>query len=296
LSVPQLDKPTVYNGAKGTLLTPALSKVGKEPSDVAEWLNILAPESVHKAHRESIDAGSQVIQTNSFNGNRLRLAKYGLADKVHEVNVQAARIARQAAGSAVSVAGSLGPSGKLLVAGEVTVPELKEAFAEQARALDEGGADFLHVETMADLNEAVAAVEGIRSVSQLPIALTLSFDTGNPQTGLRTMMGVTAEQLIEKSNELGLFAVGLNCGRGFEGYQVVVEKLIAASPKAPLVAKVNAGVPRLEGGQTTYDATPELMAEYATWCAQKRVKLIGVCCGGTPRHIEAIANALAKAQ
>jgi len=295
LRIPPLDRPTVYDGSKGIFLSPTLSKAGKAPSDITEWLNLLAPEAVLRCHREYIDAGSQVIQTNSFNGNRLRLAKYGLADKVREVNARAAQIARQAAGNAVAVAGSLGPSGKLLITEEVTVAEIREAFAEQARALEEGGVDLFHIETMSDLDEALAAVEGVRSVSQLPIALTLSFDTGNPQAGLRTMMGVSPAQLVAKGDELGLFAVGDNCGRGFEGYQAVVEGLLAASPRAALIMKVNAGAPRVEGGETTYDATPEQVAEYALWCAQRGVKLIGLCCGGTPRHIEAIANALARA-
>ena len=295
MSIPPLDRPTVYDGSKGIFLSPTLSKVGKAPSDVSEWLNLLAPDIVLRCHREYIDAGAQVIQTNSFNGNRLRLAKYGLGDKVREVNVRAAQIAGQAAGNAIPVAGSLGPSGKLLITEEVTVAEIREAFAEQARALEEGGVDLFHIETMADIDEAVAAVEGVRSVSQLPIALTLSFDTGNPQAGLRTMMGVSPAQLVAKGDELGLFAVGDNCGRGFEGYQAVVEGLLAASPRAALIMKVNAGAPRVEGGETTYDATPEQVAEYALWCAQRGMKLIGLCCGGTPRHIEAIANALTKA-
>jgi 5-methyltetrahydrofolate--homocysteine methyltransferase len=286
----------VYNGSKGVLLSSALSKVGKAPSDVSEWLNLLAPEIVLRCHREYIDAGAQVIQTNSFNGNRLRLAKYGLGDKVREVNVRAAQIAGQAAGNAIPVVGSLGPSGKLLITEEVTVAEIREAFAEQAQALEKGGVDLFHIETMSDLDEALAAVEGVRSVSQLPIALTLSFDTGDPQAGLRTMMGVSPAQLVAKGDGLGLFAVGDNCGRGFEGYQAVVEGLLAASPRAALIMKVNAGMPRVEGGETTYDATPEQVAEYALWCAQRGVKLIGLCCGGTPRHIEAIANTLAKAR
>lgn len=295
MRIPPLDKPVVYDGSKGVLLSSALSSVGKARSDITEWLNLLAPEIVLRCHRDYIDAGSRVIQTNSFNGNRHRLVKYGLADRVREVNLRAAQIAREAAGDAVPVAGSLGPSGKLLITEEVTAAEIREAFAEQARALEEGGVDLFHIETMADMDEAVAAVEGVRSVSQLPIALTLSFDTGDPQAGLRTMMGVSPAQLVEKGDELGLFAVGDNCARGFEGYQAVVEGLIAASPRAAVIMKVNAGAPRLEGGETTYDATPEQAAEYALWCAQRGVKLIGLCCGGTPRHIEAMANALAGA-
>ncbi len=294
MSLPQLDKPTVYDGSKGTLLGPSLSKVGKEPSDLAEWLNLLAPEIVRECHRANIDAGSEVIQTNTFNGNGLRLARYGLADRVREVNLSAARIARQAAGGDIAVAGSMGPSGKLLVMDEVSVRDISRAFAEQAGALEEGGVDFLHIETMADMDEAVAAVEGVRSASRLHIALTMSFDTGDLETGLRTMMGVAPAQLAQKGDELELFAVGANCGRGLNGYQTVIEQFMAASPRAAVIAKVNAGVPRMEAGQTAYDGTPERAAEYALWCADRGVALIGFCCGGGPEHVAAMASALAR--
>ncbi len=120
MAVPMFERPTVYDGSKGTYLAPEMAKAGKEPSDISEWLNLLAPETVARCHREYIAAGSQVIETNTFNGNRFRLAKYGLGDRVHEVNFAAANIARETAGSNVSVAGKLGPSGKLLVTGEVT--------------------------------------------------------------------------------------------------------------------------------------------------------------------------------
>ena len=294
MAVPKFDHPTVYDGSKGTYLAPELTKIGKDPSDLVEWLNLLAPDAVARCHRAYIDTGSEVIETNTFNGNRFRLAKYGLADKVREVNLTAARIAREVAGADVSVAGVIGPSGKMLIMGEVTPEELREAFAEQAKALEEGGADFLHLETMADINEAVAAVEGARSVVKLPIAVTLTFDTGKPEAGLRTMMGVTPAQLVAKGDEMGLLAVGSNCGLGLVGYQTLFQQFIDAKPRAAVIAKVNAGVPTFSEGMTVYEGTPEGMAEYAVWVAGIGVKLIGTCCGGGPEHIEAIANALAK--
>ncbi|MGD0116135.1 MAG: homocysteine S-methyltransferase family protein [Dehalococcoidia bacterium] len=292
--MPSLDHPTVYDGSKGTYLAPELLKAGKAASDVTEWLNLLAPEAVAACHRDYVSAGSEVIETNSFNGNRFRLMKYGLGDRVREVNFAAANVAREAAGPGVSVAGTIGPSGKLLVIGEVTAEELRDAFAEQAKALAEGGVDFFHIETMADLDEAVAAVEGVRRVSNLPVALTMSFDTGKPEAGLRTMMGVTVTQLVGRARDLELFAVGANCGRGLEGYQTLFQQFVDASPPMPLIAKLNAGIPITMGGETTYDCTPEKMAEYADWVAGIGVKLIGVCCGGTPRHIKAIARALSR--
>jgi 5-methyltetrahydrofolate--homocysteine methyltransferase len=294
LSVPAFDHPTVYDGSKGTYLAPELLKAGKEASDVTEWLNLLAPEAVAACHCDYVNAGSEVIETNSFNGNHFRLMKYGLGDRVREVNFSAANIAREAAGTGVSIAGTIGPSGKLLVMGEVTAEELRDAFAEQAKALAEGGVDFFHVETMADLDEAVAAVEGARSVSDLPVAVTMSFDTGKPEAGLRTMMGVTAAQLVARGREMGLLAVGANCGRGLDGYQTLLGQFMDAGPASPVIAKLNAGIPVFAGGETVYDGTLEKMAEYAEWVAGIGVKLIGVCCGGTPRHIEAIARALSR--
>lgn len=294
MAVPKFDRPMVYDGSKGTYLAPEMVKAGKEASDISEWLNLLAPEAVARCHRDYINAGSQVIETNTFNGNRFRLAKYGLADKVHEVNLTAARIARGEAGATVSVAGKLGPSGKMLVMGEVTADELRDAFAEQAKALDEGGVDFFQVETMADLDEVAASIDGARSVSQLPIAVTMSFDTGKAESGLRTMMGVTPAQLVAKGDELGLLAVGANCGLGLTGYQTLFQQFIDAGPKMPVIAKVNAGIPVSDGKSVVYDGTPEKMADYAVWVAGIGVRLIGVCCGSGPEHIEAIANALAR--
>ncbi len=283
--------PLVYDGSKGVYLSERLASVGRSPGDASEWLNLLSPKVVRQMHREYIDAGAQMIQTNTFNGNRLRLEAYGLGDRVHEVNVAAARIAREAAGDDVWVAGVVGPSGKLLAMGEVNERALVGAFAEQAAALAEGGVDLFHVETMSDLTEARAAVEGVRRVADLPLLLTMSFDTGKPEA-LRTMMGVTPAQLVDAAREMELFGLGANCGRGLEGYQELVRAL--AQPQGALVAKLNAGIPRMEGSQVVYDGTPERMAAYALWCVENGVSIVGGCCGSTPRHIEAMARAIAR--
>jgi len=288
-------RPALYDGAKGVFLSPRLPDVGKTPSDLTEWLNLLAPETVRQAHRDYIEAGSQIIQTNSFNGNRFRLEPHGLVSRMEELNLLAAQVARQAAGDSVLVAGVLGPSGKLLPMGEVSREALVEAFADQARALAEGGVDFFHVETMSDLEEAIAAVEGISRVSGLPLALTMSFDSGKVESGLRTMMGISARQLAEKASELGLFSVGANCGRGLEGYQTVIRQLVQAAGEAVIIAKLNTGTPEMRGGQVDYGGSPEEMAGYALWCAHQGVGIIGGCCGTTPTHIEAMAKALAQA-
>ena len=294
-------RPALYDGAKGVFLSPRLADVGKTASDPTEWLNLLAPNTVLDAHRRYVEAGSEMIQTNSFNGNRLRLELHGLASRVEELNLLAAQIAREAAGDSVLVAGVLGPSGKLLLTDSVSRQALVEAFAEQAGALEQGGVDFFHIETMFDMEEAMAAVEGVTGVSSLPVALTMSFDSGKAEAGLRTMMGVSARQLAGKADELGLFAVGANCGRGLEGYQPVIRELVQA-PSTPLtagagravvIAKLNTGIPQIHGGEVDYGGSPEEMGRYAAWCASQGVGIIGGCCGTTPAHIEAMARALA---
>jgi len=287
-------RPALYDGAKGVFLSPRLPDVGRKPSDLTEWLNLLAPATVRQAHRDYIDVGSDIIQTNSFNGNRFRLEPHGLASRTDELNLLAAQIAREAAGEDILVAGVLGPSGKLLALGEVSREALVEAFGQQAQALAEGGVDFFHVETMSDLEEAVAAVEGIRSVSSLPVALTMSFDSGKAEAGFRTMMGVSARQLADKARELGLFGAGANCGRGLEGYQTVIRQLVETAGQALVIAKLNTGVPQMRGGVVEYGGSPEEMAEYALWCARQGVGVIGGCCGSMPAHIGAMAGALAR--
>jgi 5-methyltetrahydrofolate--homocysteine methyltransferase len=293
LSRERFRRPVLYDGSKGVYLAARLAGVGRSPGDASEWLNLLSPEAVRQVHREYVDAGSQIIQTNTFNGNRLRLEVYGLGGRVREVNLAAAQVAREAAGHDALVAGDIGPSGKLLAMGEVDERALVDAFAEQAAALAEGGVDLFHVETMSDLAEARAAVEGVRRASNRPLLLTMSFDTGKPEA-LRTMMGVTPAQLAEAAREMGVFGVGANCGRGLEGYREVMRALAGARPEAVLVAKLNAGIPRMEAGQVVYDGTPERMADYALWCAENGVGIIGGCCGSTPRHIEAMARALER--
>ena len=287
-------RPTVYDGSKGVYLSPSLAEVGKRPSDLTEWLNLLAPDVVRRMHQEYVAAGSQIIQTNSFNGNRFRLKAHDLDSRVEEVNVLAAQIAREATKDEVLVAGVIGPSGKLPVLEGVAKEELAAAFAEQARALDRGGVDFFHIETMSDLEEAAAAVEGVRSVSGLAVALTMSFDAGNAERGLRTMMGVSPKMLVKKANELGLFAVGANCGLGLKGYQPLMSELIESAPKGLVIAKLNAGTPRIEGGRAVYEASPASIADYGAWCARNGVRIVGACCGSTPEHIKAIATALTR--
>jgi 5-methyltetrahydrofolate--homocysteine methyltransferase len=277
----------LLDGAMGTMLMSS----GLESGDSPELWNVIHPEQVRAVHRAYILAGSRMILTNSFGGTRLRLKRHGLQDRVAELNRAAASNARteaDAASHTVLVAGSMGPSGELLKPlGPLSYEEAVAAFAEQAAALAEGGVDILWVETMSDLNEVKAAVEGARQSAGLPLAATLSFDTKG-----RTMMGTTPAKAADALGKLDLMLIGANCGTGPEEMETIVQAMRQANPAAMLIAKANAGLPKLVGGQVVYDGSPQRMAEYAVRMRELGASLVGACCGSTPEHIRAMAEAL----
>lgn len=281
-------QPILLDGAMGTMLMDAGLVQGDPPE---EW-NVTHPDRIRAIHRGYIQAGSRVILTNSFGGTRFRLEMHNLQDRVVELNKAAALNARaevEAAPAMVIVAGSMGPSGQLFEPmGTLTFEEAKAAFAEQARGLAEGGVDVFWVETMSDLDEVRAAVEGARSVSDLPIITTMSFDTHG-----HTMMGVSPVKALETLSVLDVFAIGANCGTGSDELEVAIKTMREANPDVILVAKANAGIPQVvRGGEIVYNGTPEVMAQYARNVRDMGVSLIGGCCGSTPAHIRAMAEAL----
>jgi 5-methyltetrahydrofolate--homocysteine methyltransferase len=285
--------PILLDGAMGTMLMSA----GLNPGDSPELWNVERPYDVARVHRLYIQAGSQLILTNSFGGSRVRLERNGLAGRAFELNRAAAELASQEAvqaDHAVLVAGSMGPTGELLQPyGPLTLEQAENAFAEQAAGLIAGGADLLWIETMSDLNEVQAAIAGARRAiaeagREIPIVATMTFDARG-----RTMMGVRPEQAVQALAALDLLAVGANCGTGPAEVALVIDKMKAAAPEAVLVVKANAGLPRQHGGQVVYDGTPEVMAQYALDMRTRGAKLIGACCGSTPEHIQAMAEALA---
>jgi len=272
------------DGAMGTMLQAA----GLEKRHAPEEWNLTHPEKVLAVHCGYIDAGSEMILTNSFGANRFRLAKYGLEEKVYELNHRAAELAREA-GDAL-VAGSMGPTGEFFPPlGTLTFQEAREAFADQAEGLAHGGADLLLIETMADLKEVEAAINGARESTDLPLVCTMTFDTK-----LHTVMGVSPKKAAETLNSWGVEAIGANCGTGPQEVEKVMEEMKETCREAVLVAQPNAGLPRLIQGRTQYDATPEVMAHYALRYAELGVRIIGACCGSTPQHIAAMARALGK--
>jgi 5-methyltetrahydrofolate--homocysteine methyltransferase len=276
------------DGAMGTMLFAA----GLEHGDSPEFWNLDHPDRVAAIHRGYLEAGAQLLLTNTFGGNRHRLALHNLERRVTELNCAAAQILRrevEASGKNALIAGDIGPSGGVLQPyGELTYAEAVEGFAEQAAALVDGGVDLIWIETMADLEEVRAAVEGVRHVSaDLPVITTMTFDTRG-----RTMMGVTPEKAVDTLASFGAAAIGGNCGNGPEEIIGVVAKMHATAPAAVLVAKANAGIPQLVGGRPVYRAAPEAMADYARAVYSAGARIIGACCGSTPEHIRAIAAAL----
>lgn len=277
------------DGAMGTMLFAN----GLEHGGAPELWNVEHPQRVAAVHRAYLEAGSRLLLTNTFGGNRYRLMLHKLEDRAAELNRAAASILRSEVSSSgvdALVAGDIGPSGGLLEPlGELTYPEAVEAFRQQAAALVEGGVDVIWIETMADLEEVRAAVEGVRQASvDIPIITTMTFDTRG-----YTMMGVAPERAISILNSYGAAAVGGNCGNGPEEIIQVVEKMHAAAAQTILVAKANAGIPELVGGKAVYRASPEAMAEYAVKAYDAGARIIGACCGSTPAHIQAIYRSLA---
>lgn len=274
----------IADGATGT----TLQRAGLPPGAAPERWNLENPDAIRTLHRGYVEAGSDLILTNTFGGSRLRLEMEGLGDRVHEINLTAARLAREVAGDGVLVLGDMGPSGQLMQPmGTLTYEEAVDAFAEQAAALAEGGADAILIETMSDLNEAKAAVEGARRATDLPILVTMSFDTHG-----RTMMGVKPADAAKELWAMGVDVVGANCGRTLSENLEAIRHMREVLPEATLMAKPNAGLPRMEGAESVYDVTPETMADYAHKFAAFDVKIFGGCCGSTPDHIKAVSLAL----
>ena len=279
----------VADGAMGTMLM----QNGLEFGDPPEVWNLEHPEIIRRVQRGYLDAGSQILLTNTFGGNRLRLELHGREDRVDQLNRTAAVLAKVEANAAdhpAIVAGDIGPTGQIMAAiGGTLTPEIaREVFAEQARGLAAAGVDVMWIETMSDLSEAVAAIQGARDAApNTPVIATMSFDTRG-----HTMMGVTPEQAAAAMLEAGAAAVGGNCGNGPEELIPVLDRMRAAFPDALLVAKGNVGQPQLVGMTVAYETTPEMMADFAKRFRDAGANIIGACCGSTPPHLQAMAEAL----
>jgi 5-methyltetrahydrofolate--homocysteine methyltransferase len=277
----------VADGAMGTMIHAA----DVPPGTAGEVLVMERPQLIASIHRAYLDAGAELILSCTFGGTRTRLGHSNLADRTAEVNRRAVALARETAAGAAYVAGDIGPLGELLAPlGRRTYDEAVEIFSEQAAALAAAGVDLFYVETMASLEETKAAIEGARRAApDLPLTATMTFDTNG-----RTNMGVRPEQAAQALLDLEVTALGANCGHSLAMTEEAVRKMRQVAPDAVLIVKPNAGLPHLVEDDVVYDATPEEMAAYVRRMVDEMgARIVGGCCGSTPAHIEAIAQAVA---
>ena len=274
----------IADGASGTMLQAA----GLPPGIAPEYWNLVKPAEIRALHQAYVDAGCDIVLTNTFGASGIRLQETNLGDRTYEINLTAAKLARQVANDKTLVLGDIGPTGQLLEPlGRLSIEEVTATFAEQATYLAEGEVDGIFIETMSDLEEAVAAVKGAKRVTKLPILVSMSFDSRG-----RTMMGIKPEDAAIRLWGLGVDAIGANCGRTLSETLEAVTKMRQAVPHAILLAKPNAGLPHEKDGKSIYDVSPHTMAEYAMEFVKLGVKILGGCCGSTPKHIEAVIEAL----
>ena len=280
--------PILADGAMGTMLFAAGLQFGDPP----EVWNLTQPDLVRRIHRGYLDAGSRILLTNTFGGNRHRLSLHNLEKRVAQLNRTAAILLKAevtAAGGHALVAGDIGPSGLIMAPlGTLEREDAVETFEEQARELIAGGVDLVWIETMSDLAEISASVEGVRRASmEVPIIATMTFDTRG-----HTMMGVSPEKAVQALADLGVDAIGGNCGNGPDEIIPVIRKMHAAAPDVTLVAKSNVGMPVLHGMNAVYETTPATMADWALQMRDAGARVVGACCGSTPEHLAAMCAAL----
>ncbi|MBX3010323.1 MAG: betaine--homocysteine S-methyltransferase [Caldilineaceae bacterium] len=275
------------DGAMGTMLQLAGLTDGGAP----ELWNVTQAAKVRAIYQAYVDAGSNVIETNTFGGTAARLKLHNLQDRVVELNRAGVQLAKEVAVPAGAlVAGSIGPSGELIEpVGPLSMAEAAALFAEQTQGLVEGGVDLVVIETMSHLNEVEAAIQGVRRVApDLPIVVTLSFDTN-----YHTMMGVSPKEAVETLSQWGVRVIGANCGNGPAEIETVMTQMAQYRPEGVyLMAQSNAGLPQYINGAIQYDGTPEVMADYAIRLRNLGINIIGACCGSTPEHIAAMRAAL----
>jgi methionine synthase I (cobalamin-dependent) len=276
---------TVTDGAWGTQLQAA----GLPADACPDLWNLDNAAAVEAVARSYVEAGSQIVLTNTFRTNRLALSRWSLEGRAAEIAEAGAAISRRAAGDGAKVFASIGPTGKIVMMGEVAPEEFDAAFSEQAAALAQGGADAILCETFTELEEALLAVRAARRSTALPVVLSMTFDSG--PDGTATVMGTTPAAMVAAAAEAGAAAVGANCGAGPEHY-VKVASLLHGATGLPVWIKPNAGLPVLREGRTVFPMGPEQFAAFAPDLVQAGANFIGGCCGTTPEHVRAVRAAL----
>ena len=277
----------ISDGAWGTFL----QAKGLMPGVCPEIWNITRPDDVLDIARSYIEAGADMIETNSFGGNRFKLANYGLENRAEELNKAAAAISRKAAGRNHFVLGSIGPTGKILMMGDVAAEEVYDAFREQATALEAGGADAIVIETMTDLEEALLAIKAAKEHTKCEVICTMTFDK-TVDNQYRTMMGVSPTVMVSSLISAGADIIGANCGNGTKDMVGIVEEIRLCNGEIPVLIHANAGMPEYRDGKTVFPENPEEMARYTSMLKEAGANIIGGCCGTTPQHIAKISAIL----
>ena len=277
----------VSDGAWGTFL----QKKGLKPGECPELWCIDRPADVMDVAKGYVDAGADMIESDSFGGTCFKFDHYGLAGRTAEINEASARISRQAAGDSKWVIASIGPTGKMLLMGDVTEQEMYDAFKVQAIALEKGGADAACIETMSAIDEAVLAIKAVKENTKMEAICTFTFEL-NTKGEFRTMMGVSPEEAAKATTEAGADVMGTNCGNGIERMIEIVREMRAACPKTPILVHANAGLPKNVNGVDTFPESPEDMARQIPALVKAGANIVGGCCGTTPAHIKAMAAAV----
>ena len=280
----------VADGAMGT----QLQERGLEPGAPGELWNLERPGDVLAVHQSYLEAGARVILTNTFGGSRWKLGVFGLGERVAEVNRVGAELACEAAREGAWVLGDVGPTGRFVAPlGSDSFEDFVAVFAEQIEALLAGGVDGIVVETMTDLQEARAALQAAKSLSDLPVVVTMTFTPDRTGDSFHTVMGAGVADSATALQEGGADLVGSNCGVGAEAMVAVVEGLVP-QVTVPVVAKPNAGLPRLQAGRTVYGETPEQFARAVGAVIRAGARVVGGCCGITQEHIRRLAEAVSR--
>ena len=279
----------VSDGAWGTFL----HQRGLQPGECPELWNITHRSDVYEIAKSYIDAGADMVLTNSFGGSPHKLSHYGLHERASELNEAAALISREAAGDNHFVLGSIGPSGAMLMTGDVTEQELYDGFCIQAEALKAGGVDAICVETMSDIQEASLAVRAAKETTGLEVVCTFTFEKKVGKE-YRTMMGVSPSEMVKAVKDAGAVIIGSNCGNGFEQMIEIVRSIRTVDPLTPILVHANAGLPSYQDGKTVFPETPEIMSSRVNELINSDANIIGGCCGTTPDHIRALVKEIKK--